>query len=537
MSCSNPNCGDYVPNCSNYAYVCPSCTDCCTEIINAKCVKYTGASLSCIPAVQNDTLEAILIAMNTTMCDLGSLEYDIQCLGGASNATTQTTIQALINDACTVNTNLFDTTCLGGAADRTVFQAVSQIITKICASSATYPSFNATCLGGNAVENLTDTVQLLLDTACTGPTYTVDWDALVAPSPDTNTPLQDILDAIVDNMRCNTRTFDADQFNVTTNANCTKEIELDIPEVSQQILDNIEVTPAQVTQLRDMGLAKMLANETCEKNSIEEKLIFSPKFHVTTQSLTPHSYTLINIGNGGGSNVFEGIYLPNGIYKSETFLLSNPSGIQTWLNALNYETAVDFVVTAIIGGITITVTMDGDLTDHFPIVIWKNTGASTTLLQSSMSGAQQSASVCNSLKIDIDAPAEWTPVSYQNLWDGGIGGTDPIMYRYNAINNTVELRPGLITKSINPNYISSLTELAFTIPHLSDGRAVWPTHGILVSSCFASNQTDCVVNSRVRLDSSTGNFYVDINDCVRSGDPCGADLVTIEFPPAIFFVA
>lgn len=528
-SCRNPNCTNYSPTCTNYSYVCPSCTNCCKDMVYADCVKYRGNNLACLTVTKNDTLDVILTKLNTVLCDSLSETYNIQCLGGASNATLTETIQAIIDDICAVSTNLFDLSCLeadNSKVDLSINQAMSYLVTYVCAATGTFLNFDTVCLGGTSSDNLEDTINLLITKACDGPTFTLDWDDLVPPSDITDTPLSDILDSIVDNLRCEKITFDADQFNVTTNANCTKEVELDIPEVSQQILDNIEITPDQITQLRDMGLAKMFANESCAKESIEEKLIFSPKFDAKELLLNPHAYVL-TLGNGGSQNTFLGIKMPNGIYKEQTFLLSNTTGLQTWLNGLNVGT---FVVTAYVGYITIAVTTEGDLTSYYPIVTWKNTSSSTTLLYSTFTGSQSSASQCEILSIDIKEPNAWTNVDYSNLWSG------TIKYRYNIINNTVEIRPGYITKLINPSYTSSLSEVAFTIPsYNSDGTAVWNPHGILVNTCVT--ETDCVLNCRLRLPDNSTSFYVDINDCVRSESTCNpGDVVTISLEPSFYYV-
>ena len=85
--CRNTSCPDYVPNCTNYSYVCPSCTNCCPDIVDAKCVLYKGVDLTCIPAEATQTLEQILAAINTKLCSTVGATFDIQCMGGISVAT------------------------------------------------------------------------------------------------------------------------------------------------------------------------------------------------------------------------------------------------------------------------------------------------------------------------------------------------------------------------------------------------------------------------------------------------------------------
>jgi hypothetical protein len=522
--CRNRNCPDYVPNCTNYSYVCPSCTNCCVDPVDAKCVIYKGVDLDCIPAEATQTLEQILAAINTKLCSTVGATFDIQCMGGISVATQSATIQALIDHACADNLNVFDTTCLGGQADRTIYQAMSNVITKICNSDYTYPTIDTSCMtGGDANSDLTEAVTLLVDAMCVGPIHTLDWEDLVAPSPTTDTPIQDILEAIVDNLRCQNLTF-SNEFNITTNANCTKDVELDIEIVTPKVLDEIEDKPALTTQLRNIGLAKMFSTETSEKGSIEEQIAFSTKFHVTKSSRVPYNFTM-TLGNGGAGNTFVGIVFPTGMYHEQTFLLSNTSGLQSWLNGLGLGV---FTVTAIVGGITITTILDGDLTDFYPIAVWKNTALSTTLLNSTVTGSQQSASVSSYMHIEIDEPTEWLDVTYQNTWTGNI------KYRYNPLNKTVEIRPGYLNKSQSPSYVASLSEIAFTIPYTSDGKAVWRPYAYLISTC--ADPTDCVVNARVRVENSSSNFYVDIDDCVRSGDPCSpGDVITMEMLPTFYY--
>lgn len=519
-SCSNPNCISYVPNCTNYTYVCPSCTDCCTEIINTNCIKYKGAALSCIPVATNDTLTTIITAINTKFC-ASAPTFNIQCLGGASNASQTTTVQALIDYACTVNTNLFDTSCLGGEADVSIYTAVSNIITKICASSASYPTFDTTCMDGGALtDSLANAVNLLITNVCTGPVCTLDWDALVAPSQLVGTPLCDMLDAIVDNLRCVSLTF-SDEFTVSANTNCTKDVELNLPVATQNILDTIESTSIMVEQLRDMGLAKMFANEDCGKGSIEEKIAFTNKFEVTKVQLTPYDFTM-TYGDGGGTNRFLGIILPNGIKYEATFVRTDTTSIKAWLDSFNLGT---FTVTAT----TVSVTMDGDLTDYYPIIIWSSTPGSTELY-STITGSQNAVTTCEYLNIDLDAPDEWTSVSYTNLWTGDL------KYRYNKFNNTVEIRGGYINKSISPSFTSSFSESAFTIPYNSDGRATWKFHAETVNTCQGEEDCEKVnLNARVHILNNTQSFYVDLDSC-RTEACSPGDFVTIYTSPIFYYV-
>lgn len=534
--CSNPNCLSYVPNCTNYSYVCPSCTDCCTDIINTNCVKYKGAALSCIPVATNDTLTTIITAINTKLCSTVDTVYDIQCLGGASNADSETTIQALIDSMCTENTNLFDTSCLGGSADRTIYQAMSNVITKICNSDYTYPTIDTSCMDGGLVsDDLTGAVEKLVVAACTGPTCTLNWELLTAPSTLVDTPLCEILDYVVDNLRCSIYNFSG-EFSVTTESTCTKSVELNIPTVSQEILDEVEGTPAMVTQLRDMGLAKMFSAEICEKDSIEEKLIFSDKFNVRQSDLSTFDFEL-TFGDGGGTNKFLGIVLPSGIYhESPIFNRSAPTSIQTWLNTLGLGT---FTVTNAAGFATVTVTMTGS-SDYYPIVLWTSTPGSDTLYSTLANASESDPTTCEMLLVDIDAPSAWTPVEYDNLWNSTTSPDNGPKYRYNKINNTIEIRPGYITKSIDPSFASSFSEIAFHIPdYVSDGKAVWNPHGIILSTCVAED-TECVkqdLNVRLRVENNTYNFYVDIDDCLRTEAACaGGDDVTISVPPIFYYV-
>lgn len=536
MSCSNPNCISYVPNCTNYTYACPSCTDCCTDIINTNCVKYKGAALSCIPVATNDTLTTIITAINTKFCSTTDTEYDIQCLGGASNADEETTIQALIDSMCTENTNLFDTTCLGGSADRTIYQAMSNVITKICNSDYTYPVIDTSCMDGGLVsDDLTGAVEKLVVASCTGQTCTLDWELLTAPETLVDTPLCEILDSVVDNLRCSIYNF-SNEFVVTTAATCVKSVELDVTVVAQEILDEVEGTPAMVTQLRDMGLAKMFAAETCEKGSIEEKLIFSDKFDVRQLDVSTFDFE-ITFGDGGGTNKFLGIVLPSGIYhESPIYNRSAPVSIQSWLNALGLGT---FTVTNAAGFATVTVTMTGSA-DYYPVVLWTSTPGSDTLYSTLVNASESDPATCEMLLIDIDAPSEWTPVEYDNLWNNTVPVGNGPKYRYNKINNTIEIRPGYISKSIDPSFASSFTELAFYIPvYMSDGKAVWNPHGIIQTTCVEED-TECVkqdLNVRLRVENTTNNFYVDIDDCLRTEAACaGGDVVTISIPPMFYYV-
>lgn len=64
-----------MPNCNPITISnCPPVNDCdaCKEIVNAKCVKYTGNNLTCIDVTKNENLEQILIDINSAICELSA---------------------------------------------------------------------------------------------------------------------------------------------------------------------------------------------------------------------------------------------------------------------------------------------------------------------------------------------------------------------------------------------------------------------------------------------------------------------------------
>lgn len=530
MSCCNPNCSSYIQNCTDYSYVCPSCTDCCTEYINSKCIKYKGAALSCIPVATNDTLEAIIIALNTTMSTTVCKTYDIQCLGGASNASSIVTIQALVDAACEEATNLFDTSCLGGDEDVDIFTAMSDVITRICASSATYPTFDTTCMvGGEAVDSLAGAVQLLITDACNGPTCTLDWETLDAPEDITDTPLCDMLQAILDNLKCSLLTF-SDAFDVT--GSCARAVALDYDVVAENVLDTIYGDETFTETFNDIVDLRVFANETTGPNSIEEALAFTDEMDVRTLTLTPYTFTL-RIGNGGAGNVFVGLITGTNVYKAPvSILLSNTTAIKAFLDGTELST---FTVTAGIGYVDITFIMHGDGSTWYPQAVWQNTAATTDLFSTLQSAAQQSATPTNFLQIGIKPPAAWTTASLLNGWSG------TIKYRFNSLNNSVEVRGGTISRALGSGELTAaapITQTIFTIgSYVSDGDNYQygstltnvVTQSIYTGTVANSDQASARIKTDVYINNGSSNVNINIKDALRSGS-ISAETLIVTIP-------
>lgn len=71
----------------------PTCTDGepCAEILNAKCVKYTGVDITCLTITTNDRLDVILGKIATALCQgLSVVQHtdtnNIQILGAGTTA-------------------------------------------------------------------------------------------------------------------------------------------------------------------------------------------------------------------------------------------------------------------------------------------------------------------------------------------------------------------------------------------------------------------------------------------------------------------
>lgn len=529
--CSNPNCSDYIANCTNYSYVCPSCTGCCADTISSKCVVYKGTTLTCVPATTNDTLEAIIIALNTALAATVCKTYNIQCLGGASNASTIVTIQALINDACASSTNLFDTTCLGGDEDVDIYTAMSDVITKICASSATYPSFNTACLtNGLSVDTLQHAVQLLILDACSGPTCTLDWGLLEhVPSDQTDTAMCDIFTAVLTNIKCLQNTYSVD-FTIT--GSCPKAIALNYTYVAPRTLAAITASAPFTKSFNDIVGLRTFANETVGPNSVEETLAFSEQIIAETLTLVPYNFTL-RIGNGGSGNVFVGLITGTNVYKAPvSILLSNTTAIKAFLDGTELST---FTVTAGIGYVDISFIMNGDGSTWFPQAVWQSTAGGTNLYSTLQTASQNSASQTNYLKIGIKAPDAWTTVTLSNGWAG------TIKYRFNKLNNAIEVRGGVITRTLGAaelTAVAPINQQIFTIgSYTSDGDNLQRTdvsssvvtQSIYTGTITSSTQSSARIVSYVYINNGSSNVYLSVKDSLRSGST-GSETLVVTVP-------
>lgn len=526
MPCNN-NCSNYLQSCTDYSYVCPACSDCCTDTVNSKCVVYKGATLTCVPATTNDTIEAIIIALNASLATTVCKTYNIQCLGGASNASTVTTIQALIDEACTENTNLFDTTCLGGDADVSIYTAMSDVITKICASSATYPSFDTSCLtDGTAVDNLQHAVELLIIDACAGPTCTLDWELIdEVPADLTDTAICDIFTAILANIKCLKYNFSSD-FEIT--GSCPSSIALDYAVVAPAVLAEIDGDETLTESFNDIVGLRVFANETTGPNSIEQTLAFTEQFNVETLTLVPYNFTL-RIGNGGAGNVFVGLKTGTNIYKAPvSILLSNTTAIKAFLDGTGLST---FTVTAGIGYVDVSFIMDGDGVTWFPQIVWQNVAASTDLYSTLNTATQNSVSQTNYLKIGVKAPEAWTTASLSSGWTG------TIKYRFNPLNNSIEVRGGAITRALSAGELTSaapITQAIFSIgSYTSDGDNYQVAHtltdtvtqSIYTGTVANSDQASARFRTNVYIANGSSNVYVSIKDSLRSGSTSSETLI------------
>jgi hypothetical protein len=357
---------------SNNCDPCVSTTsNCCTEIIDTKCIKHSTGVLANIPVAIGDTLSTILKSIDTKFLGLSTV-YDMQCLGGAANTSLSASITLLRDAACSTSTTLFNTTCLGGSNNRTVYQAVADMITVVCAGTS-YPVFDTTCLNGSAVTTFEDTITALIAEVCAinwtvgTATLALDWTCLTAPL-DSTIPkaLQAIIDGVVANQLSFTSYF------TDTPDTCGREIDLDIDAIAQGIYDTTLADTNLLGSFNANVRYKVSPQDYCLKNDLGDALAVTSPLTLTEITTIQSTFTYsfnVNFLQG----YFNGIVSGNGVLESPISPISftDTAGITNFLTSKGYTSVVVLSPNPFPGTITtvnVTLTTNGNSSDFSPVI-------------------------------------------------------------------------------------------------------------------------------------------------------------------------
>jgi hypothetical protein len=392
---------------SNNCDPCVSTTsNCCTEIIDTKCIKHSTGVLANIPVAIGDTLSTILKSIDTKFLGLSTV-YDMQCLGGAANTSLSASITLLRDAACSTSTTLFNTTCLGGSNNRTVYQAVADMITVVCAGTS-YPVFDTTCLNGSAVTTFEDTITALIAEVCAinwtvgTATLALDWTCLTAPL-DSTIPkaLQAIIDGVVANQLSFTSYF------TDTPDTCGREIDLDIDAIAQGIYDTTLADTNLLGSFNANVRYKVSPQDYCLKNDLGDALAVTSPLTLTEITTIQSTFTYsfnVNFLQG----YFNGIVSGNGVLESPISPISftDTAGITNFLTSKGYTSVVVLSPNPFPGTITtvnVTLTTNGNSTDFNPVICYDY---STSLIDQTEAytgyAAVSPTSECKVLRFGID---------------------------------------------------------------------------------------------------------------------------------------